>query len=50
MMLLRRDGAGDRELLYIFVPYRRPDRMLLRRDGAGDRGYYTYLYRTDGQI
>ena len=42
---IRRPG-----LLYIFVPYGRPERMLLRRDGAGDRGYYTYLYRTDGQI
>ena len=36
-------------LLYIFVPYGRPERMLLRRDGAGVVGYYTYLYRTDGQ-
>ena len=37
-------------LLYIFVPYRQSDMMLYRRDGAGDRGYYTYLYRTGGQI
>ena len=40
-------GRGQ---LYIFVPYRRPDRMQLRRDGAGVVDNYTYLYRTNGQI
>ena len=46
----KKGWSRGRGLLYIFVLYGRPDRMLLRRDGSGVVGYYTYLYRTDGQI
>ena len=39
----KKGWSRGRGLLYIFVPYGRPDRMLLRNDGEGDRGNYTYF-------